>query len=169
MPTGEIAKILEHFGVEYWRADPVRAGGPFSEVNLAATIRAEREVFVLLLHEHAAGGAAHQFCRFLFCSHNEYAPLWVAHFSWYRARLRGAFMPLLCSVREQHKVSGTPLHTLEQLFQPFKPFLAGCCIGGIGVVGVFTGSHEAVARSVVDHSVISLARRLHCRFGGRNR
>ncbi len=40
------AQVFQHFGVEYRRADLVNAHRPLAQVDLAATVAAEREVFV---------------------------------------------------------------------------------------------------------------------------
>ena len=46
-PPAEPAQVLQHFRIEDRRADLVDAHGPLAQVDLAAAVAAEREVFVL--------------------------------------------------------------------------------------------------------------------------
>jgi fructose-1,6-bisphosphatase len=62
--TGEPAQVFEDFRVEDRGADLIDAHGPFAEIDLAAPVRAEREVFVFHLHEHTAGGAVEELYGF---------------------------------------------------------------------------------------------------------
>jgi len=65
----EIAEVLEDFGIEDGGADFIDAGGPFAEVDFAAAITAEGEVFAVVGDELAAGGAAEDFGGLFLGSH----------------------------------------------------------------------------------------------------
>jgi hypothetical protein len=65
----QVTQVIEDFGVEDGRADFVDAGGPLAEVDLAAAVGAEGEVFVGKADQHAAGGAAEDFGGFFLRGH----------------------------------------------------------------------------------------------------
>jgi len=65
----EPAKVFEDFGVEDGGADLVDAHGPLAEIDLAAAVTAEGEILVVETDQHAAGGAAEEFCGFFLCGH----------------------------------------------------------------------------------------------------
>jgi hypothetical protein len=67
--SAEGAKVFEDFRVEDGRADFVDAGGPLAEVDLAAAVTAEREVFAVEGDEFVAGGAAEEFGGFFLGCH----------------------------------------------------------------------------------------------------
>ena len=54
-------ELFEEIGVLDGGGDFVVAAGPFAKVDAAAAVGAEREVFVLLEDQRAAGGAAQRF------------------------------------------------------------------------------------------------------------
>jgi hypothetical protein len=54
-------EFFEEVGVLNWGGDFVVAGGPFAEVDTAAPVIAEGEVFVRGEDQGAAGGAAERF------------------------------------------------------------------------------------------------------------
>jgi hypothetical protein len=62
--AAEAAEIFEDFGVEDGRADLVDTHGPLAEVDFAAAVAAEGEVFVVEADEHAAGGAMEELAGF---------------------------------------------------------------------------------------------------------
>jgi hypothetical protein len=70
--TVDFSKILEDFGIKDWGADLVDSGGPFSQVDFAATVAAEWEVLVFRGDEHAAGGAMQELCGFFSGCHLNY-------------------------------------------------------------------------------------------------
>src|SRR5215470_13409037 len=51
-------QAFQHFRIGNRRGDHVSTAGPFAQINHAAAIAAEREVFVALEHQGAAGWAA---------------------------------------------------------------------------------------------------------------
>ncbi len=55
--VAETAEVFEDFGIEDGRADFVDAHGPFAEIDFAAAVAAEGEVFVGGADDHSAGGA----------------------------------------------------------------------------------------------------------------
>jgi len=65
----QAAEVFEDFRVEDGGADFVDAGGPLAEVDFAATVAAEGEIFVVEADQHAAGGAAENFSGFFLCGH----------------------------------------------------------------------------------------------------
>jgi hypothetical protein len=54
-------EVFEEIGIEDWRADLVRAHCPFAEVDAAATVAAEGEIFVRGLDQLFAGRAMKRF------------------------------------------------------------------------------------------------------------
>jgi hypothetical protein len=70
--VAEFAEVFEDFGVEDGRTDFVDAHGPFAEIDFAAAVTAEREVFVGHADEHAAGGAVEEFYGFFLCGHDRW-------------------------------------------------------------------------------------------------
>ena len=69
----EAAEIFEDFGIEDGGTDFVDSGGPLAEVDFAAAVAAEGEVFAVEGYEFAAGGAAEKSGGFF---------LWSGHGSW---------------------------------------------------------------------------------------
>src|ERR1035437_1905024 len=67
--TAQASQVFEDFGVQDRRADLVDAHGPLAKVDLAAAVRAEREVLVFDSYEHTAGGAAEEFYEFFLWGH----------------------------------------------------------------------------------------------------
>jgi len=65
----EGAEVFEDFWVEDGGADFVDAGGPLSEIDLAAAVGAEGKVFAVEGDEFATGGAAEEFGGFFPGSH----------------------------------------------------------------------------------------------------
>ena len=55
-----VAEVFEDFGVEDGRADFVDPHGPLAEIDFAAAIAAEREVFVAEADDGCAGRAAEE-------------------------------------------------------------------------------------------------------------
>jgi hypothetical protein len=60
----EAAEIFENFRVENGRTDFVDAHGPFAEIDFAAAVAAEREVFVADADDHCAGWTVEEFGGF---------------------------------------------------------------------------------------------------------
>lgn len=54
--------IFQLFGIVDWSGDHVSAAGPFSQIDQAAAIAAEREVLDRARHQCPAGGAAERLC-----------------------------------------------------------------------------------------------------------
>jgi len=71
----QAAEVFEDFRVEDGGADPVNAGGPLAEVDLAAAVGAEGEVLIGEANQHAAGGAAVEFGGFFLDGHG-LVPAW---------------------------------------------------------------------------------------------
>jgi hypothetical protein len=65
LSAAEVAEVLEDFRVEDGRADLVDARGPLAEVDLAATVAAEGEIFVADADQHAASGTTEELYVFL--------------------------------------------------------------------------------------------------------
>jgi len=65
----EAAEVFEDFGVEDGGTDFVDARGPLSEVDFAAAVAAEGEVFAVEEDEFAAGGTAEKFSGFFLWGH----------------------------------------------------------------------------------------------------
>jgi hypothetical protein len=66
----EAAEVFENFRVEDGRADFVDAHGPFAEIDFAAAVAAEWEVFVAGADDHCAGGAVEEFGGFFSGRHD---------------------------------------------------------------------------------------------------
>ena len=69
LAAAEAAEVFEDFGVEDGGTDFVDAHGPLAEVDLAAAVRAEGEIFVVDADQHAAGGAAEELYGFFLWRH----------------------------------------------------------------------------------------------------
>ena len=80
--VAKFAEIFQDFGVQNGRADLVHAHRPLAEIDLAAAVTAEREVFVGHADQHAASRAAEKLHGFCF---------------WCHGRLNGANDPILFS------------------------------------------------------------------------
>jgi hypothetical protein len=65
----EAAEVFEDFGVEDGGSDFVDAGGPLAEVDFAAAVTAEGEVFAIEENKFAAGGTAEEFGGLFLGSH----------------------------------------------------------------------------------------------------
>src|ERR1700678_1573413 len=63
------AQVFEYLRVKHGRTDFVDARGPLAQVDLAAAVGAEREVFAVEDYEFTAGGAAQEFGGFFLGSH----------------------------------------------------------------------------------------------------
>src|ERR1700722_16753519 len=58
------AQVFEDVGGENRRTDLVDPRGPFAEIDLAATVAAEREVLIIEADQHIARRTAQNFCGF---------------------------------------------------------------------------------------------------------